>query len=104
LDDHTETASAIGIFHLRLHARLAEVELGADTGSAQLLRQLLVVADAVAVEHEHNDRTLPGAEVYSSKSRESRKKTGDPNRKPGCWFGGAHEASNKLVIAPACPY
>src|ERR1700675_3311595 len=36
LDDDARAAASVGIFHLRLHARLAEIELGADVRFAKL--------------------------------------------------------------------
>jgi len=56
LDDDARRAATIGLFHLRLHAGLAEIKLGADVRRAKRLRHLLVVGDAVAIEHEHDDR------------------------------------------------
>src|SRR6266487_6693860 len=52
LDDHAGRAAPVGIFHLRLHAGGAEIDLGADVRRTQPAGEILIIADALAVEHE----------------------------------------------------
>ena len=60
LDDDARGATPVGVFHLCLQAALAEIKLGADAGAPQLLHHGLIVGDAVAIEHEHDDRASAG--------------------------------------------
>src|SRR3989337_2944531 len=58
LDDDARAAALVGIFHLRLHAVIAEIKLGTDIRLAKPLGHYLIVGQSVAVEHEHHDRPL----------------------------------------------
>jgi hypothetical protein len=55
LDDHARAAAAVGVLHLRAEFAGAEIEFGADAGRPQGRGHALVVGEAVAVEHRHDD-------------------------------------------------
>ena len=101
LDDDARRAAAVGIFHLRLHAGLAEIKLGADAGLAEVLRHLLVIGDAVAVEHEHDDRALRGAGLELAEALEAEQETRHADGDAGGRNLLAGEALDQPVIAPA---
>ena len=101
LDDDARRAAPIGIFHLRLHAGLAEIKLGADVRCAKRLRHLLIVGDAVAIEHEHDDGALRGARLEFAEALEAEQ---EPRHADGDAGGRnllAGEALDQPVIAPA---
>ena len=85
---------AVGVFHLRLHARRAEIKFGPDAGGAEGGDHALVVGDAVAVHDEHHDRaglprlTMGLADIFSAASRRETPMenpvagTGSPRKRP----------------------
>ena len=58
LDDRAGAVALVGVFQLLadIVLRIAEIEFGADAGVAQRRHHLLVVGDAVAVEHRDHHR------------------------------------------------
>ena len=58
LDDRAGAVALVGVFELLADAvlRIAEIKLGADAGFAQRRHHVLVVGDAVAVEHRDHHR------------------------------------------------
>ena len=93
----------VGIFHLRLHARRAEIELGPDARLAQGRDHALVGGDLVLVHHQHHHGPgLLGARhdraFHHLQGREqARHADGEAGRRNGL---GA-EAADEAVIAPA---
>src|SRR5579872_4035561 len=72
LDDHARRVAAIGIFELVAHVLgIAEIELGADAGIAQLRDHSLIVGDAVTVEHgdDHGTGFRPRVELTQHRQR-----------------------------------
>ena len=65
LNDDAWAAAPVGIFHLRLHAGVADVHFGADARLAQIARHFLIVADPGFIHDQHHDgryRRWPPAE------------------------------------------
>src|SRR6266702_4561390 len=70
LDDDAGRVAAVGIFQLVAHVLgIAEISLGADAGGAQARNHLLVIGDAVAVEHGNDDGTEFGPRVELAEQR-----------------------------------
>ena len=101
LDDGARAAALVGIFHLRLHARGAEIKLGADVRGAKLLRHSLVVGHAVLVEDEHDDRALHGVALVLAEKLKAEEETRHADRDAGGRHLLAGEALDKAVIAAA---
>ena len=70
----------------------------------KLLRHLLVVGDAVAVEHEHDDRTLHGFSWELAEGLEAVEQARHADGESGGRNLLAGEALDKTVIAPAAHY
>ena len=103
LDDGERRVAAVGIFHLRLHAGIAEIELGRECRRcAARLDHRLVVADAVAVHDQHDHRPVGLAGSVSLPSAASAACSRDtPMEKPVAGTSSLHEAADQPVIAPA---
>ena len=68
LDDDARGVAPVGIFHLRCEFSEAEIKLGANAGVAQLRDHVLIIADAILVEHRDPDQEeggLDGVEAVS---------------------------------------
>ena len=65
------------------------------------LRDLLIVGDAVAVEHEHDDRALRGALFIFAEALEAEEEARDADRDAGGRHLLAGEALDEAVIAAA---
>ena len=55
-DDDDRRGALVGIFELRPHAALPEIELGANAAGAQLADHGLIARKLIAIEHQHDDR------------------------------------------------
>src|ERR1044072_938648 len=82
----------------------AAIKLGANVCRAKILRHLLVVGDAVAVEHEHDDRALRCRVFVFAKALEAEQETRHANGDAGGWDLLAGEALDKPIIAPAADH
>src|SRR5262245_61764040 len=101
LDDDARRVPAIGIFHLRLHAGRAEIDLGADVLSAQPAREHLIFADALAVEHEHDNGPDVGLCITLCDVRERCREPRYADRESRGGHRLAAEARDQAVITPA---
>src|SRR5262245_2181859 len=101
LDDDAGRIPAIGVFHLRLHAGRAEIDLGADVLSAQPARQHLIFADALAVAHEHDNRPDIRLCITLFDVRECGREPRHADRESGGGYALAAEARDQAVVAPA---
>src|SRR5579883_2317282 len=73
LDDHAGRVAAVGIFELVAHVLgIAEIELGADVRGAKAGHHLLIVGDAVAVEHGHHHGAELRARIELAEQRQRR--------------------------------
>ena len=71
---------------------------------AKRLRHLLVVGDAVAIEHEHDDRALRGARLEFAEALEAEQEARDADGDAGGGNLLAGEALDQPVIAPAADH
>ncbi len=71
---------------------------------AQALRHFLIVGDAVAVEHEHDDRTLHGFARELAEGLEAVEQARHADGESGGRNLLAGEALDETVIAPAAHY
>ena len=101
LDDDARRGALVGIFHLRLHAGLAEIKLGADAGVAQGLHQALIVGHAVAIEHQHDDGAAHRIAFELAESLEAEEQSRDADGDAGGRHFLAGEALDQSVIASA---
>ena len=101
LDDDAGRVAPIGIFHLRAEFAGAEIKLGADAGVTQRRDHLLVVGDAVLVEHGDDHRAgfglgLDLAEMLQ-RGQQARHADGKSRRRHRL----AAKARHKTIITPA---
>ena len=68
LDDGADRAALVGIFELRVHAGLPEVEFGADLLRAKACDKTLVAGELILVEHEDDDGARAAAAPRRSAS------------------------------------
>src|SRR5262245_12558001 len=101
LDDDARRRTPVGVFHLRLQAAIAEIKLGADARTPQLLHHGLIVGDAVAIEHEHDDRALACASLEFAKALKAEEEPRHADGNAGCRHLLAGEALDQPVITPA---
>src|SRR3954463_4084594 len=102
LDDDAGRIAAIGIFELVAHVLgIAEIELGADAGGSQRCDHLLIVGDAVAVEHGDDDGAEPGLRVELAEQRQRGLKPRHADRETGRRHGLAAEARDQAIVASA---
>src|SRR3990172_12328927 len=102
LNDDARCTSLIGILYLRSHlGGLAEIKLGADAGLAELLRHLLVVGDAVAVEHQHHHGALRRTLFIFAEALKAEQEPRDADGDAGGRNLLAGEALDQAVIATA---
>src|SRR5207245_912076 len=90
----------VGVFELWPHLARTEIKLGADAGVAQGRDHLLVIGDALAVEHRDDDRAGLGlaldlAEVLQRR-HQSRHADGESRRRHRL----AAKAFDQSVVAP----
>ena len=69
-----------------------------------VLRHLLVIGDAVAIEHEHDDRALRGAVFIFAEALEAEQEARDADGDAGGRDLLAGEALDQPVIAPAADH
>src|ERR1700722_11251631 len=55
LDHRAKAAAPVGVFELRVHAALAEIEFGGDAGAAKLCDEALIIGHLIAVERDNDD-------------------------------------------------
>ena len=92
----------VGIFELVAHVLgIAEIELGADVGVAQGRDHLLVVGDAVAVEHGDDDGTEFRRGVELAEHRERGLQPRHADGKTGRRHRLAAKARDQTIVAPA---
>src|SRR6478736_7221263 len=102
LDDHARAVAAVGIFELVAHVLgIAEIELGSDAGSAQGRHHLLIVGDAVAIEHGDDDGAELGPRVELAEQRQRGLEPGHADREPGRRHWLTAEARNESVVTSA---
>src|SRR5436305_9819655 len=99
LDDDARAAAAIGIFHLRAHPALAEVQLRADAGVAQRLHHALIIGDAIAVEHGDHHRPRLRLAVELAKMGKRRLQARYPDGESGGRDVLTAEAADEAVVA-----
>ena len=59
LDDDARRVALVGVFELIAEiARIAEIKLGADFSGAQFRDHVLIIGEAVLVEHGDDDRAV----------------------------------------------
>ena len=101
LDDDAGRAALVGVFQLRAHLAGAEIKLGIDARVAQRLHHLLVVGDAVLIEHGDDHGAGRGFRIELAEMLER----GHEPRHADGESGGRHrlaaEARHEAVIAPA---
>src|SRR5215471_5828118 len=102
LDDHARRVAPVGIFQLVAHVLgVAEIELGADVCIAQAYNHLLIVRDAVAIEHGDDHGAEFGPRIELAEQRQRRLQPRYADREAGCRHDLAAETRDKTVIAPA---
>ena len=79
----------------------AEIKLGADAGAAQRRDHLLVVGDAILIEHRHDHRAGFGLRVDLLQVLQRRHQARHADRDAGRRHMFAAEAPDQAVIAPA---
>src|SRR3981189_2439704 len=102
LNDHARRIAPVGIFELVAHVLgIAEIELGANVGVAQGRDHLLVIGDAIAVEHGDDDGTefRRGVELAEHGERGLQPRHADG--KAGRRYRLATKARHQPIIAPA---
>ena len=102
LDDGARAAAAVGVFHLLAEIVLgvAEIELGADAGVAQLRDELLVAGDVAAEDGDDDGAGLPFAAELAERA-ERRLQPRDADGEAGRRHRLAHEARDETVVTPA---
>ena len=102
LDDDARRVALVGVFHLRAEfSRIAEIKLGADVGRAQLGDHVLVIGEAILVEHGDDDRAGLGLALELA---EVLQRGGEPRHadgKSGRRHRLAAKARDQPVITPA---
>src|SRR5581483_1362683 len=100
LDHRAWRGALVGIFHLRAELARAEIKLGANVGLAQRRDHLLIVGDAILIEHGDDNGTRLGLGVELLQARErihqARNTDGDAGRRD---IVGT-KAPDQAVIAP----
>jgi len=102
LDDHAGTVAPVGVFELVAEVfRIAEIKLGADFCRAQLRHHVLIIGEAVPIEHGNDNRTIPGFAVELAEIFE---RSGEPRHadgKSGRRHRLAAKARHQSVVTPA---
>src|SRR5262249_6623010 len=102
LDDHARRVAAVGIFELVAHVLgIAQIELGADFPGPKRRHHLLVVSDAVAIEHSHHDGAEFGARIELAEERQRRLQRRHPDGKTRRRHRLAAEARDEAVVTAA---
>src|SRR5262245_7293243 len=101
LDHDAGRAPLVGIFHLRAEFSRPEIELGANIGGAQRLHHLLVVADAILIEHGDHHRSVRGLGVGLADQLQCRHQPRHADREPGRRHRLAAKARHEAIIASA---
>src|SRR3954451_2201926 len=101
LDDDAGRIAAIGIFELVAHVLgIAEIEFGANAGGSQRCDHLLIVGDAVAVEHGDDDGAELGPRVELAKQSQRGLKPRHADRESGRRHRLAAKTRDETIIAP----
>src|SRR4051794_13218250 len=102
LDDHARRIALVGVFELVAHVlRIAEIKLGADFCVAQGRDHLLVIGDAILVEHGHHYGAEFRFAVELAKHRERRLQPRHADRKSRRGYRFAAKTRYQAIIAPA---
>src|SRR5262249_20975470 len=90
-----------GVSHLRLHAGVAEIELGRDAIIPEPADHRLVVGKTAAVHDQHDHRTLRVASLVLAEGGERGLQPRDADREAGRRHILLQEAADEPIIAAA---
>ena len=102
LDDDARGAAPVGVFHLRLHAGIADIHLRAHACLAQIARHFLIIAHPRLIHDQHDDGRDPDGGLGNF--AEMRKGGVEPRYADGEAGRGDRlraEARDKAVVTPA---